>query len=73
MKGWSVVGIKRYNEIMRTVAGFRADQRYTAVEEEVQKRWKKVGKDVKGEMVILVDGENENEEEVEEALTEFDL
>ena len=69
-KGWSAQGIRRYNEIMRKVMGFRADNRYTAVEDELQKRWKESGKDTH---YIVQIQEADEDEDVEEALTEFDF
>ena len=71
-KGWSVQGIKRYNEIMRKVVGFRSDIRYTGVEEELRKRWKVSGKKVNDEQTKRRNQEDV-EEEVEEALTGFDF
>ena len=70
-KGWSIVGIKRYNTIMRNVKSFRGDPRYTSVEDELRKMWKEKGKSG-SEMARSYD-DSVDAEEVEEALTEFDF
>ena len=71
-KGWSGEGIKRYNKIMTKVGMLRKDvDRVNSLEDEVRSRWRAIGiTDTKGKDN---DDENSTDEEVEEALTEFDF
>lgn len=72
-KGWSGEGIKRYNKIMTRVGILRNDvDRVKSLEDEVRSRWRAKGiTDTKGR--DNNDDERSMDEEVEEALTEFDF
>ena len=70
-KGWSIEGIKRYNDIFDKVRQQRADTRYTKIEEEVMEYWRstatKEGKSKRSDE----DDAEEDDEEVVEARNDF--
>ena len=72
-KGWSGEGIRRYNKIITKVGVLRKDvDRVNSLEDEVRSRWRSKGiTDTKGK--DNNDDESSTDEEVEEALTEFDF
>ncbi len=73
-KGWTIEGIKRYNVIMRKTKGYRLDERYTGMEEEVKNRWRDENRKLITSLNERVqEGNGEDEEAEEEPLTEFDM
>ena len=72
-KGWTIEGIKRYNVIMRKTKGYRLDERYTGMEEEVKNRWRDENRKLITSLNERVQEGNGEDEEAEEPLTEFDM
>ncbi len=71
-KGWTVEGIRRYNQIMRKTKVYRLDSRYTGMEDELREMWKR---QCKKDMPDQHRGTpaQDGDEDIEEPLTEFDI